>query len=85
MPKKSRKGRLKQKRQFVPQSIGVNETTLPIQPVSPPNKQSSQAKAQVSIDELATHHQYARTDLKRSLITGGSIFSLLVVLYFILH
>jgi hypothetical protein len=85
MPNKSRKSRLKYKRQGNPTSLAVKESGQSPQPLPALSKQAPPTKSQVATDELAIRHQYVRSDLKRTFIIGGAMFALLFILYFILR
>ncbi len=83
MSKKSRKSRLKYKRQGHPQSLAVKEAGQSPQPLPVLPKQASAAKSPVRTAEQPVRYPYIVTDLKRIGITAGAIFTLLIILYFI--
>ena len=65
--------------------MAVKEAGQSPQPLPVLPKQASAVKPSVATDDLATRHQYVRSDLKRTFIIGGSMFALLIILYFILR
>lgn len=85
MPKKSRKSRLKYKRQSSPQSLAVKESRQPPQSISALPEQASAAKSPVRTAEQPIRYPYVVSDLKRTLITAAVMFALLFILYFILR
>ena len=85
MIKKSRRSRLKHKRQSNSQPIAVKEAKQPPQVLSLSTKQSSAAKPQATAVERRVYYSNMISDLKRTLITAAFIFILLIVLYFVFH
>jgi hypothetical protein len=89
MPHKTHKRKFKQQRRSSPPVEFVGEVTRPAQllPVTPGpviSKQKSDIKSSLTADERrSVSHQYARSDMKRSLIMGGSAIILLIIVFLI--
>jgi hypothetical protein len=49
-----------------------------------PSQQVIQRSSPAKAEEPAERHRLALADVKRSLITGGAMFTLLIALYFLL-
>lgn len=82
MKRKRRRGRKHKARVSAVRPTQVS-TTLRMPELPRPSQvieRSSLAKA----GELAERHQYALAEVKRSVVTGGAIFTLLIALYLLL-
>jgi len=85
MSKKSRRSRLKHKRQGSHKPLAVKEAgqSRQVLPLSP--KQASVTRSPVMTLEQASFYRNMLSEIKRSLTIAAVLFVLLVVLYFFLR
>jgi hypothetical protein len=88
MPKKSRKRKMRREARHNPQPVAaqaVDQRREPLPTLARQAKQVRVAKPLITGTGLADRQRYVISDARRSLIIGGSIIVLLIVLSFFLR
>jgi hypothetical protein len=88
MPRKSRKKRVRQKARHNPQPVAakaVDQRRESLPTLARQTRQAPVAKSLVTGAGLADRYRYVLSDARRSLIIGGALILLLIVLSFFLR
>jgi len=88
MPKKSRKRKMRREARHNPHPVAaeaVDQRREPLPALARQAKQAPVAKPLITGAGPADRHRYAISDARRSLIIGGSIIVLLIVISFFLR
>ena len=85
MTKKSRRSRLKHKKQSSRKPLAVKEAgqSRQVLPLSP--KQAPAARPPITVAERSERYHYVLSDLKRALVIAGALLLLLIALSFFLR